>query len=391
MPYQRNIVNVIRNRINEPRRFIQILIGPRQTGKTTAVTQALADFPLPYLMTEATKGESDGDWLRAQWYRARGLTNAGLSALLVIDEIQYVKNWSAIAKTLWDEDAVAGVDLRVLLTGSSATLIQAGLNESLVGRFELIESTHWTFAECSDAFGYSLNDYLFYGGYPGAESLRGDPRRWLRYMRSSVIEPSILNDALSLGDVRNPELMQRLFMVGAPYSAQEISYRKLLGQLNDRGNTSTLARYLELLSDAGIMSGLHKYDPKILREKTSSPRLLVHDTSLMVAAYGRKRNALLDNPELRGRLVETAVGAYLINRSYSGEIEVFWWREGASEVDFVVTCDDDVTAIEVKSGRVKPTRGLDEFILRYPYANALVVGSPACTLEDFLKGKVALF
>ena len=370
---------------------MQILIGPRQTGKTTAVNQALSDFSLPYLAAEATKGESDSDWIRAQWYRARGLVSSGSSALLVIDEIQYVKNWSAIVKTLWDEDSATGMDLRVLLTGSSATLIQAGLNESLVGRFELIESTHWTFTECSDAFGYSLDDFLFIGGYPGAEPLKEDPRRWVRYMRSSVIGPSILNDALNLGDVRNPELMQRLFMVGAPYSAQEISYRKLLGQLDDRGNTSTLARYLELLSNAGILSGLHKYNPKLLRERSSSPRLLVHDTSLMVAAFGSKRTHLLTDPELRGRLVESAVGAYLINLSYSGEIEVFWWREGANEVDFVVTCGDDVTAIEVKSGRVKPTRGLDEFILRYPHANTLVVGTSSCTLENFLKGKIELF
>ena len=390
MPYERSNVSVIKERINESRRFIQIVIGPRQTGKTTAVAQALKGFGHPFLSVEATKNESNADWLRAQWYRARRLASSG-AALLAIDEVQYVANWSPIVKTLWDEDAVSGIDLRVLLTGSSATLIQEGLDESLTGRFELIESTHWTYPECAEAFGYTLDEFLFFGGYPGAAPLRHDRRRWLRYMNASVIEPSIVNDAMQLGEVRNPELMRRLFGVGAPYSGQEVSYRKLLGQLDDRGNTATIAHYLKLLGDAGVMSGLQKYDPKMLRQKASSPRLLVHDTALMTASFGRRRDSLLSDPELRGRLVETAVGAHLVNLSYAGDIEVFWWREGNYEVDFVVTCEDAVCAIEVKSGRVKPTRGMAEFVVRNPEARPLVVGSAECPLEAFLADEIELF
>ena len=390
MAYERGIVSIIRKRIYEPRRFIQIIIGPRQTGKTTAVMQALKGYGYPSLSVEATKNESDADWLRAQWYRARQLASSG-PALLAIDEVQYVANWSSVVKTLWDEDAASGIDLRVLLTGSSATLIQEGLDESLTGRFELVESTHWTYPECAAAFGFSLDEFLFFGGYPGSAPLRHDRRRWLRYMNASVIEPSIVNDAMQLGEVRNPELMRRLFGVGAPYSGQEISYRKLLGQLDDRGNTATIAHYLKLLGDAGVMSGLQKYDPKMLRQKASSPRLLVHDTALMTASFGRKRDSLLTDPDLRGRLVETAVGAYLVNLLYAGDVEVFWWREGDLEVDFVVTCEDAVCAIEVKSGRVKPTRGMAEFIVRNPEAHPLVVGSPECPLEAFLSGEIELF
>ena len=390
MPYERRIVNVIRERINEPRRFIQIVIGPRQTGKSTAVAQSLNGYDHPFLSVEATKNESDVDWLRAQWYRARQLAKSG-PALLAVDEVQYIANWSSVVKTLWDEDAINGIDLRVLLTGSSATLIQEGLDESLTGRFELIESTHWTYPECADAFDYSLDEFLFFGGYPGAAPLRHDRRRWLRYMNASVIEPSIVNDAMRLSEVRNPELMRRLFETGAPYSGQEVSCRKLLGQLDDRGNTATIAHYLKLLGDAGIMSGLQKYDPKMLRQKASSPRLLVHDTALMTASYGRMRDSLLKDPDLRGRLVETAVGVYLVNLSYSGDIGVFWWRDGNMEVDFVVTCEDAVCAIEVKSGRVKPTCGMSEFVVRNPEARPLVVGSPECPLDAFLSGEVELF
>ncbi len=390
MTFERNIVDRIAHRMSEPRRFIQIVVGPRQTGKTTAVRQALAKLSIPHLVAEATKHESNADWLRANWYRARQLADDDACALLVVDEIQYVQNWSGIVKTLWDEDTAQGLPVKVLLTGSSSTLIQEGLHESLMGRFELIECTHWTFDECKEAFGYSLDDFLLYGGYPGAAPLIDEPRRWLSYMRNSVIEPSITNDALMLADVRKPELMRRLFSLGAPYSAQEISYRKILGQLDDRGNTETIARYLSILGNAGIMSGIHKYDPKLLRERSSSPRLLVHDTGLMSAAFGRRRSSLLTDPELKGHLVESAVGAYLLNRSYTGELEVFSWREmdrgKAKEVDFVVESDGEVTAIEVKSGRVKGTDGLTAFLLRYPQARTLVVGSPDCPLESFLSG-----
>ena len=389
--YERDIVDNLVARMQEPRRFLQILIGPRQTGKTTAVNQALERINLPYLSCEvASHGESP-DWLRAQWFQARNLISAdAASALLAIDEIQYISGWADVVKALWDEDARSGIDLRVVLTGSSTTLLRSGLEESLVGRFELIRSTHWTYSECREAFGFSLDDYLFFGGYPGAAPLRNDIPRWASYVTDSIIEPSIAKDVLALEDVRNPALLRRLFYVGAPYSGQEISYRKLLGQLDDRGNTATIAHYLKLLEQAGMMSGLLKYDPKLLREKSSSPRLLVHNTALMAAAYGNRRSALVENPDLRGRLVESAVGSYLISRSQTDGFSVNWWRDGTREVDFVISDARRILAIEVKSGRVKSTGGLTEFVLRFPEARALVVGSADCALESFLLGEIPL-
>lgn len=392
MAYQRSIVEIIRNRIEEQRQFIQIIIGPRQTGKTTAVNQAVAQAGCPGVFAEATKGESTPDWIRAQWYRARNMFAAlQLPVLLVIDEVQYIRGWSSVVKTLWDEDTRDGVQVKAILLGSSATLIHDGLSESLTGRFELIHSPHWSYAECADAFGYSLEDYLYFGGYPGAAILKDDERRWFNYMHSSIIDPSIVNDALQLADVRKPELMRRLFEVGAAYSGQEVSYRKLLGQLDDRGNAATIAHYLSLLSEAGLMSGLQKYDPKHLREKASSPRLIVHDTSLMVAEFGRNRSALLTDPALRGRLVESAVGAHLINRATIEGFSVHWWRDGNDEVDFVIADKDAVTAIEVKSGRVKPTKGMTRFLLENPQAHSIVVGSAECSIERFLLGETELF
>lgn len=391
MPYERTIADVIEARINEPRRFIQIVMGPRQTGKTTAVSQALSRFAHPFKTVEATYKESNADWLRAQWQLARNLVSPeSPSALLVIDEVQYVPNWSAVVKTLWDEDARAGIDLRVLLTGSSSTLLQSGMSESLTGRYEIIASPHWSFRECRDAFGMTLDDFLYFGSYPGAIALRSDERRWVDYVKNSIIEPSISIDVLRQGDVRRPEPMRRLFEVGAPRSSEEISYRKLLRQLGDRGNTATIAHHLALLSQAGMMSGLQKYDPKMLREKSSSPRLMVHNTALMTVMFGRKRRQLRTDPVLHGRLVESAVGAYLINRSRAEGFTVNWWREGDDEVDFVIAIEDAVTAIEVQSGRPKSTKGMQRFVLENPGARELVIGSFDCPLESFLLGEVEL-
>lgn len=389
--YKRALVDTLVQRMNEPRRFIQILLGPRQTGKTTALSQALEKIAIPQINVAVNEHGASVDWLRAQWTRARALFSSDVeSVLLVIDEVQYVHNWADVTKALWDEDARAGIDLRVVLSGSSATLLRSGINESLAGRFETIYSTHWTYSECKCAFGLTLDDFLYFGGYPGALPLRDDENRWAAYMTGSIIDPCISKDILLLEDVRNPALLSRLFYLGAPYSGQEMSYRKLLGQLDDRGNTATVAHYLSLLEQAGMMSGLQKYDPKLLREKASSPRLLVHDTALMSATYGTRRRDLLTNPSLRGHLVETAVGAYLLARSKTENFSVNWWREGTSEVDFVIWNAHDTLAIEVKSGRVKRTGGLDKFVLTYPFAKTLVVGSAACSVEEFLLGNIAL-
>ncbi len=392
MEYERPLVSTIVRRIGEPRRLIQMLIGPRQTGKSTAIRQAVAKAGIPCHVALASIDSCSRDWLRAQWTLARSMiTEDAPSALLVVDEVQMVDQWSAVVKELWDEDSWSGIDLRVVLSGSSSLLLQKGLREGLTGRFETIRSTHWGFGECRDAFGYTLDQFLFFGGYPGGAPLIGDTPRWLDYMRESVIEPSISRDVVALDEVRKPALMRRLFYLGAPYSGQELSYRKMLGQLDDAGNTTTLAHYLDLLGAAGLLRGLQKYDPKLLRQKSSSPRLAVYDTSLMSATCGQYRGHLLSDPERRGHLVESAVGACLLARSARERFSVHWWREGSEEVDFVVADGDAVTAIEVKSGRVKPSKGLTGFVNRFPGAKTMVVGSSQVPLESFLLGEVPLF
>lgn len=390
--YQRPLVKTLAERMNEPRRFIQMLIGPRQTGKSTAIRQALQSVKIPTHVALASIDSSSRDWLRAQWAQARNLvTPTSPAALLVVDEIQLVDQWSAVVKELWDEDEWSGTDLRVVLSGSSSLLLQKGLREGLTGRFEMIRSTHWSFPECVAAFGYGLDEFLLFGGYPGSAPLRQDEERWLDYMNDAVIAPSIAKDVVALEEVRKPILMERLFRLGAASSGQELSYRKIMGQLDDAGNTTTLARYLDLLDDAGMLCGLAKFDPKLVREKASSPRFMVYDTSLMTASYGRYRDFLLTDSERKGHLVESAVGSCLLARSKQEHFDVSWWREGDKEVDFVVSQGSDVTAIEVKSGRVKSLKGLTAFMNEFPHARVLIIGAQDTPVEAFLRGEVPLF
>ena len=389
--FKRKLVAQLTERLTEPRKFIQIVAGPRQTGKTTAVTQTLEELKIPtHFVSADDPSLNSAEWLRNEWEQARVLAKAG-DALLVVDEIQKIKGWSPIVKLLWDEDNRFHAQLKVVLTGSSSLLLQKGLAESLMGRFEILYSQHWSYAECKEAFGYSLDDFLFFGGYPGASTLISDEARWARYMGTSIVEPTISQDILMMEEVRKPALLKALFMLGSGYSAQELSFTRILGQLQDAGNTVTLAHYLDLLSKANMLTGLQSYSGNQIRTRKSSPRFMVYDTSLMTYADGANRRRLLENPTDRGRLVESAVGAYLFARGKEEGFEVYWWRERGNEVDFVIKKGSRLSAIEVKSGRVKGVGGSLVFKQLYPEALSLIVGSVNYGLEDFLLGNKPLF
>ena len=395
--FKREQVSTLASRLEEANNpLMQVVVGPRQTGKSTIVTQALAkrDTPSHYVSSDDAIMPSP-EWLQTEWQQARNLArSAGSGVVLAVDEIQKVPHWSATVKGLYDADRRNGIDLKVVLSGSSSLLLHKGLEDSLMGRYELIRSPHWSLSECAEAFGFDLDAFLFYGGYPGAARFAEDETRWAAYMRDAIIEPTISQDVLALEDVRKPALMRALFRLGAVYSAQELSYTKMLGQLQDAGNTVTLAHYLELLAKAGMLCGLEKYDGKEVTRRKSSPRLMVFDTSLMTSVSGRSAETYKTQPDLRGHLVESAVGARLIARSQQEGLGVYWWREGNDEVDFVVTRGEDVAAIEVKSGGESGQSGMAKFLEKHPEARRIVVGgaaSGACTVEDFLMDRVPLF
>ena len=396
MVFQRKIVEAVAARTREDDNpLIQVVAGPRQTGKSTAIAQALEKVDKPAHSASADDVIApDVEWLRTEWQQARNLQrDSGKPTILVLDEVQKVRGWPNAVKGLWDADQRDRRSLKVVLSGSSSLLLRKGLEDSLKGRFEVLRSTHWSLAECREAFGFTLDDFLFFGGFPGAARLISDERRWRAYMRDSIIEPTISNDVLEQEDVRKPALMRALFELGARFSGQELSYNKMLGQLQDAGNTTTLAHYLTLLDKAGVLRGLEKYHPKAVERRKSSPRLMVYDTALMTAASGRAKDLLLGDSELRGHLVESAVGARLLAIGPDLGFDVQWWREGSDEVDFVLAGEGKLAAIEVKSGRTKSQGGMAAFLRADPAATRIVVGGSAAgaaTVEDFLLGNVTL-
>lgn len=387
--FERDQVGVLLRRLRERRRFVQVVAGPRQVGKTTLVLQTLARLGTPYVFVSADEPTlRDAAWMAAQWERARvEARGAAGGAVLAIDEVQKAPHWSETVKRLWDEDGRSGLPLRVVLLGSSPLLVQQGLTESLAGRFEIIRAPHWSLAEMRAAFGFDLETYLTFGGYPGAAPLAGDRERWRRYLLDALIETTIARDVLLMTRVDKPALLRRTFALGCRYSGQILSYTKMLGQLQEAGNTTTLAHYLELLTGAGMLTGLSKYAGEVVRQRGSSPKLQVFNTALMTAIAGSPD--VTRDPAFRGRLAESAVGAHLVNAAADHDLEVFYWRERDREVDFVVSSGPDLLAIEVKSGAARPRQpGLDAFLRAFPPARPLVVGGDGVPVEAFLERPV---
>lgn len=385
--YHRPLYQVLIKRLKEPRRFLQVLAGPRQTGKTTLVRQAMDALTIPCHYASADEPTLQSrTWIEQQWeigrLHARKSKNG---ALLVLDEIQKVSGWSETVKYLWDRDTANKIYLKVVILGSSPVLIQKGLTESLSGRFEIIPVVHWSYAEMRNAFGWNPEQFIYFGGYPGSADLIDDRQRWARYIIDSLIETTISRDILLMTRVDKPALLRRLFHLGCDYSSQILSYQKMLGQLHDAGNTTTLAHYLELLSGAGMLTGLQKFSVKNVQQRASSPKLQVLNTALLSAQSNLSFEIAQKDREFWGRLVESAVGSHLINSAAGTNIRVFYWRERNREVDFVLRSGKAIVAIEVKSGINKSMLpGMKEFDRIYKPKRKLLAGGDGIPIEKFL-------
>lgn len=388
MTYRRPLFTPLLARVREKRRFLQVLAGPRQSGKTTLARQIADAAPFPVRFISADDPGMHGrTWLQQQWDLARiDARDAGKEgSLLIIDEIQRLPRWSESVKRLWDEDGRTRVPLKVLILGSAPLLIHQGIAESLAGRFEVLRSTHWSYREMKDAFGWSLDQYIFFGGYPGAASLIGDQDRWKHHLLDAMIEPTLARDILQLQRVDKPALLRHLFTLGCAYSGQSLSYTKLLGQLQDAGNTTTLAHYLDLLHTAGMLTGLPKFAGQKVRQRGSSPKFQALNNALVTCQSGLTFEQARNDHSTWGRLVESAVGAHLVNGAASGSFGVSYWREGDREVDFVLHQGRTVIALEVKSGTgPAPTPGLDAFLRSFKPRKTLLIGSGGIPLDRFL-------
>ncbi len=404
-PFQRSQVTTLCHRLAEAPHRLIALFGPRQTGKTTIVRQALrqidlesrylavdepdsAEFRVPSDTAGATylaPQVRDTDWLVHNWEEARlKAERFGRGFVLVIDEIQKIPQWSETVKGLWDADRARACPLHVVILGSAPLLMQSGLSESLAGRFEPVRVTHWSFAEMAEAFDFDLRKYLYLGGYPGAVPLVRDPDRWRSYILGALVEPNIERDILAMTRVDKPALLKRLFELGAAYSGQILSYTKMLGQLHDAGNTTTLARYVDLLSSAGLLAGVPKYSSQPHRRRASSPKLCVLNTALMTAGSGYSFDEAQADRSFWGRIVESAVGAHLFNTA-TPDISLHYWRESPDEVDFVLQRGPRTVAIEVKSGsKMSYSGGMSAFEQKFDPLRSLLVGEGGIPLDAFL-------
>lgn len=385
--FERSALQVIKARALEPKKFIQALVGPRQVGKTTLVKQLIGQISIEsYFVTADNVYAADNAWIKREWSNARlKMQQSGERELLfIIDEIQKISNWSESVKKEWDADNFNGIDIKVILLGSSRLLLQKGLTESLAGRYELINVTHWSFEEMRDAFGWNVDQYIYFGGYPGSAALIQDELRWRDYVRESLVEATISKDILMMTRVDKPILLKRLFEIGCKYSSQILSLNKVQGELQESGNLTTLAGYLNLLKDAGLLIGLEKYSADIIRKRASKPKFQVFNNALLTVQQGSLFDALRPDHKEWGRHAESAVGAHLINSSVRHRFQVFYWNNGSNEVDYVMERNGELVAIEVKSGTDSTSKGMSLFNDEFHPKNIFKVGTDGIPFEQFL-------
>ena len=384
--YKKPEYKIITNRLLEERKFIQVVMGPRQVGKSTVVKQVLKDIDIPYLFYSADNvPASNSGWISDCWAAVRSLkvNKSWHDVILVIDEIQKIANWSEVVKKEWDFDSFNDINIKVLLLGSSRVLLEKGLSESLAGRFEEIRMSHWSYQEMKDCFGFTLDQYIFFGGYPGAATLINDEERFNHYIQSAIIEATINKDILMDTPISKPALLRQTFELGAAYSGELLSLNKMLGSLQDAGNTVTLTGYINLLKESGLLCGLQKYSVDNARRKASIPKLQVYNNALKTVYSPISFEQAIIDRKSWGRIFESNIGAYLVSQSFIHHFEVFYWRERDFEVDYILRKNNTLIAIEVKSNAEKRTEGLEKFRQLFNPKSAFIIGDGGISAEDF--------
>lgn len=385
--YKRSQFDELKSRLSETRDKIQTISGPRQVGKSTMIKQVLQETDIPYLSVTADNvPKTDNFWISEMWSSARARMKASKASefLLVIDEVHKLDNWSEAIKKEWDEDTRNDINIKVVILGSSRLLLKDGLTESLAGRFELIRMPHWSYNEMHEAFDMDLEQFIYFGGYPGGAKYVHDEHRWRKYIKDSIIAPAIERDILTTKTIYKPALMRQLFDLGCMYSGKELSLNKMLGQLQDVGNVTTLANYLNTLGEARLLCGLQKYARDEARKYNSVPKLMVYNTALLSAQTNTTFHKTFTTPILWGRWVESAVGAHLLNQADEYDYKLYYWRENNDEVDFIVESGEQQLAIEVKSGRRGANNSLKVFSDKFHPQHSFVVGTDGIPVEEFL-------
>lgn len=351
----------LRLRFNEGFDLIQVILGPRQVGKTTAILNLLKDYKgISFYASAEDNLAIQTNWLDEQWQLA---LNKSHTCLLVIDEIQKVPNWSERIKSLWDGQKLNKNQLlKLVLLGSSSLKIQQGLSESLTGRYELLRAFHWNYKDSQLIKKLSFEDYLVYGGYPGSYQFISNPKRFDTYIQNSIVSSVIEKDLLNESRIRNPSLLKQTFQILQALPAAEISYTKMLGQLQDKGNTDLIKNFLELFEGAFLIKQIHKYHKKAFRTRLSTPKIICLSPSLLERQQKK-------SPEFLGLCFESLVGADLLK----ADLPTSYWREGDFEIDFVVELNSHLIGIEVKSQKRKSSKSIPAFLKEFKKAKIVYI------------------
>ena len=386
--YQRRHLNILKSRMAEPRRRMQIVMGPRQVGKSTLVGQFTEGISVPFDFFAADGvNRFDSSWIPNKWQqvRMRMDIHSEQEHILIIDEVQKIRGWSEQVKKEWDEDSRSHRNLKVILLGSSRLLLQKGLEESLEGRFETIKMGYWDWQEMHGAFGFSMDEYVYFGGFPGLAPDIQDEDRWRNLMEDSIISPILTRDILEIEEIRNPALLRQVFELACIESAKELSLTKMQGTMNS-GTVPTIKNYLDILNKSMIVQPLQNYSPSRVKEKQSVPKMQVFNNAFRNRFGTFSFDEARVDPAEWGRLVESAVGAHLANRAMTDDYELFYWRnERRQECDYVLRKGQALVAIEVKSGSVDKTVGFEKFKEQFAdnVTAAFIVGPHALPLDDF--------
>jgi len=379
---KRDLVKDLYQRLSGPP-LIQIIAGPREVGKTTVARSIESQWNGHTHYAAADVSPPPGpEWIETHWETARRSAESE-ETLLILDEVQKVRDWYEVVKAYWDDDRFHSRSIRVILVGSSAMLLTQDATDSLVGRFFLNRFPHWTFTDCRRAFDWDLDRWIFFGGYPGAASLVDKPDEWRACIMDSLVEAVISRDVLETRRISKPALMRHLFGLATQFPAEIVSYNKMRGLLQDAGNTTTLAHYLDTLETSYLISGLEKYSVGHARSRGSSPKLVIWNNALVSAPSLLSFEHARRTPYFWGRWVENAVGAHLVNHLQSASYEITYWRHRSQEVDYVVRSGEALWAIEVKSGRPGKRAGLAAFRREHPTSKTMSVGSGGMPLTTF--------
>ena len=388
--YKRAQLSVLESRMAESRRTIHVVMGPRQVGKSTMIDQFVEHTSVPYSLFSADGvGKTNTDWISEKWYevRTKMMLYGENEHILIIDEIQKIAGWSETVKKEWDQDTRDKRNLKVILLGSSRLLIQKGLEESLEGRYETLKMGYWEWEEMREAFGFTMEQFIYFGGFPGLAPYINDEDRWRRMMEDSIISPILNRDILDIEEIRNPSLLRQVFEIGSMYSAQEISLNKMQGVVKS-GTVPTISSYLRILDETMLVKPLYKYDNSTIKTRNSVPKMQAYNNAFRNSYCQHTFEEAVMNKVEWGRQVESAVGAYLAGRSVIDGFQLLFWRdEKKNECDYVLKKGESLIAIEVKSGHADNIEGYLAFKNRFGrnIVNSFIVGPEGLPLEDFFK------